>query len=33
MEATALLAKAVEHLLTLLGREEYQAKTLVRVFA
>ncbi|MGP8437143.1 PRTRC system protein F [Paraburkholderia fungorum] len=33
MEATALLAKAVERLLTLLGREEYQAKTLVRVFA
>ncbi|AXL49162.1 hypothetical protein DSC91_000868 [Paraburkholderia caffeinilytica] len=33
MEATALLAKAVEHLLGILGREEYQAKTLVRVFA
>jgi len=33
MEATALLAKAVEHLLNILGREEYQAKTLVRVFA
>jgi PRTRC genetic system protein F len=33
MEATALLAKAVEHLLNILGREEYQVKTLVRVFA
>jgi len=33
MESTALLAKAVERLLTMLGREEYQAKTLVRVFA
>lgn len=33
MEATALLAKAVEHLLNILGREEYQVKTPVRVFA
>ncbi|HEY4295692.1 MAG TPA: hypothetical protein VGM85_04395, partial [Paraburkholderia sp.] len=33
MEATAMLAKAVEYLLSILGREEFQAKTLVRVFA
>ncbi|PQV51012.1 PRTRC system protein F [Paraburkholderia sp. BL21I4N1] len=33
MEATAMLAKAVEYLLNMLGRDEFQTKTLVRVFA
>ncbi|WP_144154510.1 PRTRC system protein F [Paraburkholderia sp. BCC1885] len=33
MGATALLAKAVERLLSILGREEFQTRTLVRVFA